>query len=106
MPRCHSIRWANPLQHMAAAGIALQGHVVEPSQLKTGRQYQYYPATSYYGYPSNGDPDYAGSNIALFAIGLSQLQQIGTSTTVVGGPAKYRQPAASILEFDHQSSLR
>lgn len=58
------------LARMAAAGIALQGHVVEAIQLKTEDQFQYYPATSYYGYPNGGDPDLMGSNIAQFAIGV------------------------------------
>jgi hypothetical protein len=55
---------------MAAAGIALQGHLVEASQLKSGDQFQYYPATSYYGYPNAGDVNLMGSNIAQFAIGV------------------------------------
>lgn len=74
-----------PLAHMAAAGIALQGHVVEASQLETGDQYQYYPATSYYGYPNNGDPDFAGSNIAEFAIGVvATAADWNPQLTVVG----------------------
>lgn len=59
-----------PLAKMAAAGIALQGHIVEASQLTTGDQFQYYPATSFYGYPNEGDVNLMGSNIAQFAIGV------------------------------------
>ncbi len=74
------------LAHMAAAGIALQGHIVEDSQLQTGDQYQWYPATSYYGYPNGGDTGFAGSNIARFAIGVvATAADWNPQLTVVGG---------------------
>ncbi len=58
------------LAEMAAAGIALQGHIVEASQTITGDQFQYYPSTSIYGFPCEGDVNLMGSNIAQFAIGV------------------------------------
>ena len=58
------------LTKMAAAAIALQGHVVNPVQIKSGDQFQTYPATAYYGVPNGGDVDAMGLTIARFSIGV------------------------------------
>jgi hypothetical protein len=56
---------------MAASAIALQGHALLPNQSDTaGKQYQYYPSSSYYGTPFMGSTDNMGMTISEFAIGV------------------------------------
>ena len=58
------------LSKMGAAAIALQGHVADPIQEKTGQQFQTYPATSAYGFPNGGGIDAMGMTISQFSVGV------------------------------------